>query len=161
MKPYIFFFSAMVVCGAAMLLFAPSSSKIAASGPNNTYAKSAQAQSPLSSQPAISPSEKYIDRMVKFQLELEGAFHAGLCGLRGEGYLRAFQIAQVKLSLEAAQQLGLSQKEAGKADTEVNRRFAKIHEGLPQFDPVEGGCAYFRNSSRLVELDALYLQIRE
>jgi hypothetical protein len=107
----------------------------------------------------LSPKDRYSEAMLNFQYRFEDAYHAGLCGLRSQGYFTVFRIAQTKLSLQLAQQLGLSQGEVGVADAEVNRKFAKIHESMPQFNIIEG-CAYLRTSPRLVELDRLYQQIR-
>ncbi len=95
---------------------------------------------------------------MNFQYRFEDAYHAGLCA-SDQGYFAAFRVAQTKLSLHLAQQLGLSQEQVGMLDAEVNRKFAQIRQGMPPFNIVEG-CAYLRTSARLVELDGLYQQIK-
>jgi hypothetical protein len=158
MKPFIFFFSVLVVGAAAMFLFVLPDLRNAAPVPANASRPSASDQQPMLPPIDLSPRERYIDLMLKFQYRFEDAFHAGVCGLRSEGYFTAFRVAQSTLSSRAAQQLGLSQNEVGVADVEVNQRFAKIHEGVPEFNLTEG-CAYLRFSQRMVELDNFYRQI--
>jgi hypothetical protein len=122
-------------------------------------------QSPSGSQQAtyvstnLSPKDSYSEVMLNFQYRFEDAYHAGLCGIRSQEYFTVFRVAQTKLSLQIAQQLGLSPEEIRMADAEVNTKFAKIHEGMPQFNIIEG-CSYLRTSPRLVELDRLHQQIR-
>jgi hypothetical protein len=106
----------------------------------------------------LSARDRYIELMLNFRYRFEDAFHAGVCGIRSERYFGAFRMAQSPLSIQTAQRLGLSAVETGRADAEVNRRFAKIHEGTPEFNLTEG-CAYLRASQRLVELDGLYREI--
>jgi hypothetical protein len=106
----------------------------------------------------LSAKDRYIDLMLNFQYRVENAFHAGICGIRSERYVGAFRTAQSQLSIKTAQRLGLSAVETSRADAEVNRRFAKIHEGAPEFNLAEG-CAYLRASQGLVDLDGFYSEI--
>lgn len=158
MTPLKFFFSVLVVGAAVSFLFALPDLKNGEPVPTDVSRLSASAQQPTFSTTNLSPRERYIDVMLSFQYRFEDAFHAGICGLRSEGYFTAFRVAQSELSSRPTQQLSLSQNEVGKADAEVNRRFAKIHEGVPAFNITEG-CAYLRSSPRMVELDGLYRQI--
>src|SRR5258708_1776429 len=81
---------------------------------------------------------EYIATMLRFQYSLENAYHVGLCGLRSEAYFNIFRVAHFKLSDELANRLNLSEAEARLADREVNRQFAQVHEGVPDFDIIKG-----------------------
>lgn len=104
---------------------------------------------------AQSPPSKiatYIEAMLPFEYDLELAYHAGLCGLRSEAYMRSFQIAKYSASDELARRLNLGSDDRSRADSELRQKFSKAHEGVPPFQIIEG-CKYLRTSPSLITLD--------
>jgi hypothetical protein len=150
---YFLKFVLLMVIGAACLFVAADLMK-----DGSVATAVSQPPAPQPNQPAGiigSPVEQYISQMLEFQYYVDMAFHAGICRLRGEAYMQTFRAAQSRLSIETANRLRLSNNEVSRADIEVNRRFAKAREGVPDFDLVRG-CAYMKNSPRMVQLDQLF-----
>ncbi|QQO19142.1 hypothetical protein JJB98_04085 [Bradyrhizobium diazoefficiens] len=108
--------------------------------------------------PVLSPGEEYTEVMLAFQYHYLKAFRAGICHVRSEAYFPAFETARERLQIETAQRLRLSPQQVDFALAEVNRRFAKDQEGVPEFNLVDG-CAYLRTSPSMNQLDNLYRQI--
>ncbi|MEA2821346.1 MAG: hypothetical protein QOJ86_3350 [Bradyrhizobium sp.] len=153
-----------VSCGAIFLIFAVS----------RTGAQIPQAppigisrDEPLPSQRLVlqpkeptkfKPVDEYVETMLRFQYSYQQAFYAGLCHVRSDAYVNVFRVAQSKLSIATAQRLGLSSGDSARADAEVNRRFAKTREGLPEFDLIKG-CEHLRTSPSMGELDDLHRRL--